>query len=134
MGYDNTLGYLDGDIGSWKNAGKAIDEVNSISAAEFETRYGKGALDILDVRRPTEYATGHVTNAENKPLDFINDWTGDLNRDKTYYVHCAGGYRSMITASILKSRGFENLVEVAGGYGAIAKTNISKTDLVAETK
>jgi hydroxyacylglutathione hydrolase len=134
VGYDNTLGYLDGDIGAWKNAGKAIDEVNSISAAEFETRYGKGALDILDVRRPTEYATGHVTNAENKPLDFINDWTGDLNRDKTYYVHCAGGYRSMITASILKSRGFENLVEVQGGYGAIGKTNISKTDLVAETK
>jgi len=134
VGYDNTLGYLDGGFTAWQNAGKPVDRVNSISPAEFAERYNDHALHILDVRRPAEYASGHVTNAENKPLDFINDWTGDLNKETTYYVHCAGGYRSMITASILKARGFENLVEVAGGYGAISKTNIPKTDMVAETK
>jgi len=134
VGYDNTLGYLDGGIAGWQNAGKVIDTINSISPDEFANRYAQNGLQVLDVRKPGEYSGGHVTNAENKPLDFINDWTGDLNRDKTYYVHCAGGYRSMITASILKSRGFENLVEVAGGYGAIAKTNVPKTDLIAETK
>ena len=134
VGYDNTLGYLDGGMATWKAAGKVIDTVNSISPDEFATRYAKTELHVLDVRRPAEYANGHVTNAENKPLDFINEWTGDLNRDETYYVHCAGGYRSMITASILKARGFENLVEVQGGYGAIAKTNIAKTDMIAETK
>ena len=134
VGYDHTLGYLEGGFTAWKNAGKPIDAVTSISAEEFASRYAAGPLNVLDARRPGEYETGHVTNAENKPLDFINEWTGDLNKDTTYYVHCAGGYRSMITASILKARGFEHLVEVAGGYGAIAKTNISKTNLVTETK
>ena len=133
VGYDNTLGYLEGSVAAWQAAGKPLDVVISISPEEFATRYAHAALNVLDVRRPNEYEGGHVTNAENKPLDFINDWTADLNRDATYYVHCAGGYRSMITASILKSRGFENLVEVAGGYSAIAKTNIAKTDKVAET-
>ena len=134
VGYDNTLGYLDGGVANWQNAGKAIDTVNSISPDEFANRYAANELHVLDVRKPGEYAGGHVTNAENKPLDFINDWTGDLNRDETYYVHCAGGYRSMIASSILKARGFENLVEVQGGYGAIAKTNVPKTDMIAETK
>jgi len=134
VGYDNTIGYLDGGITSWKNAGKELDTVTSIPATEFEKRYAVNQLHVLDVRRPGEFSTEHVVNAENKPLDFINEWTNEINRDETYYVHCAGGYRSMITASILKSRGFENLVEVAGGYGAIAKTDIAKTNLVTETK
>jgi glyoxylase-like metal-dependent hydrolase (beta-lactamase superfamily II)/rhodanese-related sulfurtransferase len=134
VGYDNTVGYLDEGIAGWKKAGKEPDTINSISAAEFASRYTGNNLKVLDVRRPNEYSTEHVVNAENKPLDFINDWTGDLNRDETHYVHCAGGYRSMITTSILKSRGFEKLVEVAGGYGAISKTDIPKTNLVAETK
>ena len=134
VGYDNTVGYLDGGISSWKAADKELDVVNSISPAEFAKRYTESNLKVLDVRRWAEFTGEHVVNAENKPLDFINDWTGELNHNDTYYVHCAGGYRSMITASILKSRGFENLVEVAGGYGAIAKTDIPKTNLVAETK
>lgn len=134
VGYDNTVGYLDGGITSWKNAGRELDTVTSISPNEFAVRYANEELKVLDVRRPGEYEPGHVVNAENKPLDFINDWTTDLNRDATYYVHCAGGYRSMVTASILKSRGFNNLVEVAGGYSAIAKTDIPKTNMVTETK
>ena len=134
VGYDNTLGYLNGGIANWQNAGKVIDTVTSISADEFANRYATNELHVLDVRKPGEYAGGHVANAENKPLDFINEWTGDLNRDETYYVHCAGGYRSMIASSILKARGFENLVEVQGGYGAIAKTSIPKADMIAEPK
>ena len=134
VGYDNTLGYLDGSIEAWRNSGREVDSIQSISAIEFENEYRSNTIHVLDVRRPGEYEKEHVVNAENKPLDFINDWTSELTNDKTYYIHCAGGYRSMITTSILKSRGFENLVEVAGGYGAIAKTNIPKTDLIIETK
>lgn len=134
VGYDNTIGYLDGGMENWKNSGKAMDTIHSISSAEFERLYGANVLNVLDVRRPDDYETEHVKNAESKPLDFINDWTGDLNRDKTYYVHCVVGYRSMITTSILKARGFDKLVEVAGGYVDIAKTNIPKTSLALKTK
>lgn len=130
VGYDNTLGYLDGGVEVWKSSGRSLDEINSISASEFKDIYNTGELDVLDVRRPAEYETEHIVRAKNKPLDFINEWTATLDREKTYYIHCAGGYRSVITASILKARGFEKLVEVAGGYSAIAKTNIPKTSLV----
>lgn len=133
VGYDNTIGYLDGGIEAWKKAEKAPDVVNSISAEEFAKIYDSNCK-VLDVRRPNEYCTEHVVNAENKPLDFINDWTKELNSTDKYYVHCAGGYRSMITASILHARGFDNVVEVQGGYSAIAKTSVPKTDKVVETK
>jgi glyoxylase-like metal-dependent hydrolase (beta-lactamase superfamily II)/rhodanese-related sulfurtransferase len=133
VGYDNTLGYLDGGIEAWKNAGKEVDAVVSVTADEFAKRYNT-EMDILDVRRHGEFENGHVQNAENKPLDYINDWTGEVDRNKTWYVHCAAGYRSMVTASILKARGFENIVNVEGGYSAIAKTDIPKTKLVHENK
>ena len=129
VGYDNTIGFLNGGIEAWIAAGKETDSVTSIYAEEFSKQYAEG-MNVLDVRRPAEYETEHVVNAENKPLDFINDWTNETDRSKTYYVHCAGGYRSMVAASILKARGFENIVEVAGGYGAIAKTDIPKTNLI----
>ncbi len=129
VGYDNTIGYLDGGIDAWMAAGKQVDTITSITADEFAARYNND-MNVLDVRRPGEYETGHVANAENKPLDFINDWTTDTNRSKTYYIHCAGGYRSMVAASILKARGFEDIIEVAGGYGAIAKTNVAKDNSV----
>ena len=129
VGYDNTIGYLDGGIDAWMAAGKQVDTITSITADEFAARYNND-MNVLDVRRPGECETGHVANAENKPLDFINDWTSDTNRSKTYYIHCAGGYRSMVAASILKARGFEDIIEVAGGYGAIAKTNVAKDNSV----
>lgn len=129
VGYDNTIGYLDGGIEAWVAAGKQVDTITSITADEFAARYNSD-MNVLDVRRPGEYETGYVTNAENKPLDFINDWTGDTNRNKTYYIHCAGGYRSMVAASILKARGFYDIIEVAGGYGAIAKTAVPKDNSV----
>ncbi|HLP51018.1 MAG TPA: MBL fold metallo-hydrolase [Chitinophagales bacterium] len=129
VGYDNTLGYLDGGIGAWKAAGKETDAIASINAGDFAEQYSSDT-HVLDVRRPAEFETEHVAGAENKPLDFINDWTNEADRNKTYFIHCAGGYRSMVAASILKARGFENIVEVAGGYGAIAKTAVPKTDLI----
>lgn len=133
VGYDNTIGYLEGGMEAWKSAGKETDSVTSISATDFAEHYSE-KLNVLDVRRPGEFETEHVVSAENKPLDFINEWTNEIDRSKTYYVHCAGGYRSMVTASILKARGFENIVEVAGGYGAIAKTNIPKASLITENR
>ena len=129
VGYDNTLGCLTGGIEAWKSAGKETDSITSIPADEFASKYAEG-MNVMDVRRPGEYETEHVVNAENKPLDFINEWTNGEDRSKTYYIHCAGGYRSMVAASILKARGFENIVEVAGGYGAIAKTCVPKTNLI----
>ncbi|MDB5282703.1 MAG: fold metallo-hydrolase [Bacteroidota bacterium] len=133
VGYDNTIGYLDGGINSWMAAKKNMDTVNSIGPADLEKIYNAD-LNILDVRKPGEYEKEHLANAENKPLDFINEWTTGLSHDKTYYLHCQGGYRSMITSSILKSRGFDNIVEVAGGYAAIAKTSIPKADIVTVAK
>ncbi len=129
VGYDNTLGYLSGGIEAWEKAGKEIDFVTSISPEEFASKYST-EINVLDVRRPGEYETEHVMNAENKPLDFINEWTTETDRSKTYFVHCAAGYRSMVAASILKARGFENIVDVAGGFNAISKTGVPKTNLI----
>lgn len=133
VGYDNTIGYLQGGLEAWESAGKEIDSITSISAIDFAEKFSEN-MKVLDVRKAGEFDTGHLPNAENKPLDFINDWTNEPDRDKTYYIHCAGGYRSMVAASILKARGFEKLVEVAGGYGAISRTTIPLTTLVTENK
>lgn len=133
VGYDNTLGYLNGGVEEWKKSGRNVQHILSVSAAEFSSQYNN-ETNVLDVRRVDEFEKEHVAEADNKPLDFINDWTNELDKKKKYFVHCAGGYRSMVAASILKARGFENLIEVEGGYGAIAKTNILKTDLITELK
>ncbi|MDX1940373.1 MAG: MBL fold metallo-hydrolase [Saprospiraceae bacterium] len=135
VGYDNTLGYLKGGIEAWKAAGKEVDTIESITAEELAKRYSNGkAENILDVRKPTEYLSQHLTDAENFPLDYINNIMFRLNRDQAYHVHCAGGYRSMITASILKARGFENIIDVNGGWKAIETTDLPKTDYVCPTE
>lgn len=134
VGYDNTLGYLAGGIAAWQKSGKEIDTIQSISAETFDQLFDKDKITVIDVRKESEYAAEHVDEAYNKPLDYINEWTSALDKDQTYYIHCAGGYRSMIAASILKSRGFENLIDIAGGFAAIAKTNIPKTDFVCQSK
>ena len=126
VGYDHTLGYLAGGMNAWQKAGKPIDQVPSVSALDFEKDHWNHDLCVIDIRRPGEYETAHLADVSNKPLDYINDWIGSLDRDKTYYVHCAGGYRSMIAASILKARGFRDVIDIAGGYGAIAKTGLPK--------
>lgn len=133
VGYDNVLGYLEGGIEAWTKAGKEIDQITSISAQDLEQELTNNELNVLDVRKPNEFKSEHIVGASNFPLDYINDNIDELNRDTTYHIHCAGGYRSMITSSILKARGFHNLVEIAGGFKAIAATEIPKTEFVCPT-
>lgn len=135
VGYDHTIGYLEGGIDNWKNAGKEIDTISTVSVEEFaaiEAQHPE--INILDVRKKSEYFSEHILNAENLPLDFINDNMQHIDKDKTYYVHCAGGYRSMIFSSILRARGYHNLIDVDGGFAAIKKSEKFKiTDYVCPT-
>ncbi|HSY62402.1 MAG TPA: rhodanese-like domain-containing protein [Cytophaga sp.] len=120
VGVDNVIGYLKNGYASWKEAHKPEDHINTITAKEFADRVSNAKeLNIIDVRKPGEYEDGHLNGVSNSPLDYINDWTSSLDKSKTYYIHCAGGYRSVITESILKSRNIHNVIDVAGGYGAI---------------
>jgi hydroxyacylglutathione hydrolase len=127
VGYDNTLGYLEGGIEAWILDGKDVDTMESISVEEFEKRYSQdNGLIISDVRKCTEYDAEHIVNALNLPLDHINENMNEYNKQDKYYVHCAGGYRSVIAGSILKSRGYHNLVNIEGGYGAIKSTSLPR--------
>lgn len=117
VGYDNCLGYLNGGIEAWKKAGNEVDSIETIDAEAFAVRQQETA--VLDVRRKSEFDAEHVVGAQNLPLDFINKRMDEVERDRTYLVHCAGGYRSVIAISILKARGFDKLINVAGGYNAI---------------
>ncbi|MBI1341617.1 MAG: MBL fold metallo-hydrolase [Terrimonas sp.] len=123
VGYDNTIGFLDGGMDNWKKAGKEVDSIPTISADQFAEINASKELHILDVRKKSEYFSEHVLNAENTPLDFINESMLHIDKNKKYYIHCAGGYRSMIFASILKARGYDNLVDIKGGFKAIKETN-----------
>ena len=119
VGYDYTIGYLKGGFESWENAGKEVDKIQSVDAEELSRLAKKNEINILDVRKKSEYQSEHVVNAENEPLDFINDSMLQIDKNKTYYVHCAGGYRSMIFASVLRARGYDNLVDINGGFKAL---------------
>lgn len=131
VGYDYSIGYLKGGFDAWKNSGKEVDSITSITAEEFADINDDQDINILDVRKSSEHLSEHIVDAENYPLDNINDNMEVLNKNKTYYVHCAGGYRSMIFTSILKARGYENLVDVKGGFKAIKDSNrFSITDYV----
>ncbi|MBN8717995.1 MAG: MBL fold metallo-hydrolase [Sediminibacterium magnilacihabitans] len=134
VGYDYTIGYLKGGFAAWKTAGKEVDSIASISADELAERLKKEKAEVLDVRKPGEYLSEHVNGAINMPLDSINDHITQIGRDKPYYVHCAGGYRSMIFNSILRARGFENLIDVKGGFKAIKESGtLPVTDYVCPT-
>jgi hydroxyacylglutathione hydrolase len=119
VGYDGALGYLKGGMESWKNAGKEIDVVQSISVDELLAKLIEGEINILDVRKASEHQSEHVIGSENIPLDYINENMAQVDKNKTYHVHCAGGYRSMIFVSILKARGYQNLIDISGGFDAI---------------
>ncbi|KGO78728.1 beta-lactamase [Flavobacterium beibuense F44-8] len=129
VGYDSAIGYLDGGIEAWNNAGHETDNITSITTDEFAAILEKDPnINILDVRKASEHYSEHIIDSENIALDYINDHIADVSKNKTYYVHCAGGYRSMIFISILKARGFDNLIDVKGGFKAIkesGKFNIS---------
>lgn len=130
VGYDNVLGYLENGMEAWTKAAKEMDQITSISATDLEQILEQQTLNVVDVRKPNEYISEHIVDAINFPLGDINDNTNTLDKDKTYHIHCAGGYRSMIASSILKARGFHNLVEIAGGFSHIKKTAIKRTEFV----
>lgn len=133
VGFDNCLGYLDGGFESWKKAGNEIDTITSISAEEFANKFSANPdLQVVDVRKKSEYDSEHLPEAVNAPLDYINDSMLKIQAEKTGYIHCAGGYRSMIFISILKARGYNNLIDVAGGFKAIKNTGkLNTTEYVA---
>ncbi|WP_026755541.1 rhodanese-like domain-containing protein [Sediminibacter sp. Hel_I_10] len=133
VGYDNTLGYLEGGMAAWKSSGREVETLDSISAETFAERLKSKDIHILDVRRDGEYAKKHLQSAQHFALDYINSKMSDISKDKVYHIHCAGGYRSVIAASILKSRGFHKLVDVAGGFGAIKTTNLPSSEFVEAT-
>ncbi|GAB3501901.1 MBL fold metallo-hydrolase [Spirosoma knui] len=125
VGYDHCIGFLDGGFSAWQQAGKEFDTVESISADEFADRWERNPqLAVIDVRRPNEFAPEHVRGAENVALDNLNDHMAEIRRAEPVYVHCAGGYRSMVANSILKAWGFDNVVNVEGGMAAIRKTRV----------
>ena len=134
VGYDHTIGYLKGGFEAWKNAGKEIDNIRTISARELVQIAEKEKINLLDVRKKSEYDSEHVADAENVPLDYINDNMVQIDKNKPYYVHCAGGYRSMIFTSVLRARGYENLIDVAGGFKALKESGKFRiTDYVCPT-
>ncbi|WP_338359600.1 MBL fold metallo-hydrolase [Yeosuana marina] len=132
VGYDNTLGYLKGGFDSWKKASKDIDVLDSISPDDFVHKTNTNDLNILDVRKSGEHQSMYLNlkGVKNFPLDFINDNLHVIDKTKTYYIHCAGGYRSVIAASILKARGFYNLVNIEGGFDELKKTGVQMSDFV----
>ncbi|MGZ9735984.1 MBL fold metallo-hydrolase [Flavobacterium sp. GNP002] len=134
VGFDNLIGHLEGGFEAWKKAGFEIDTVNRITAEQFGKEVKIGESKIIDVRKESEYEAEHVDEAYSRPLAYINDWVKDINPEEHFYMHCAGGYRSMMAASILQARGYRNFTEIEGGFGAIAKTTVPKTDFVCQSK
>lgn len=133
VGFDYTIGYLKGGFKAWEEAGKDTDTIESIPAAEFKDRLEKENIPVFDVRKEGEFVSSHINEAHLTPLDFLNNHLSEFPDTETFYVHCAGGYRSVIAASILKSRGIHNLVDVAGGFAAIKEVGIPVTDYVCPT-
>ncbi|PZO27907.1 MAG: MBL fold metallo-hydrolase [Flavobacteriaceae bacterium] len=134
VGFDNIIGHLKYGFQAWAAAGYDVDTVNRITAEEFERQVKIGESKVVDVRKESEYEAEHVEEAYSRPLASINEWIKDINPEEHFYLHCAGGYRSMIAASILQARGYRNFSEVEGGFNAIAKTNVPKTDFVCQSK
>ncbi len=134
VGFDHVIGFLEGGFEAWKNAGKEIDTIHRISPEEFAKEFNENSV-IIDVRKPSEYEAEHIEDAFNKPLDYINEWIGNIDDSKPFFVHCAGGYRSMIASSILNSRGIRNFKEIEGGFNGIKKTEkIPVSDFICQSK
>ncbi|TVR36907.1 MAG: MBL fold metallo-hydrolase [Cryomorphaceae bacterium] len=130
VGYDNVVGYLHGGFEAWKKSGQEVDSVERIDATELEERMKKGEMKVFDVRKKSEFDSEHLLAAENVPLNQINQHLEKFPKNEPFALHCAGGYRSMIAASILKQRGWDNMVDVRGGFKTIAETGIEKSDYV----
>lgn len=134
VGFDNLIGHLEGGFEAWKKTGKEIDTVNRITAEEFSKELKIGESKVIDIRKETEYSAEHIDEAYSRPLANINEWIKTIDPKEPFFLHCAGGYRSMIAASILQARGFRNFKEIEGGFNAIAKTEVPKTDFVCQSK
>ncbi len=134
VGFDNVLGYLKGGFQSWRNSENEIDEIKRISPEEFAEQFTPESK-VIDVRKITEYSSEHINNAYNKPLDTISDWVSTIDDSEHFFLHCAGGYRSMIAASILNSHGIRNFTEIEGGFNGIKKTDkLPTSDFVCQSK
>ena len=130
VGFDQVIGYLKGGFNAWKTASKEYDTVTSISVAELKEINENSEIPIFDVRKEGEFLSEHVVGANNTPLDYINNHLSEYPDQKTFYVHCAGGYRSMIAASVLKSRGIHNFIDIDGGFAAIKESEIEVSNYV----
>jgi glyoxylase-like metal-dependent hydrolase (beta-lactamase superfamily II)/rhodanese-related sulfurtransferase len=130
VGYDNCIGFLDGGFDAWKNSGKEVDALSQVTAEELK---GIEGATVVDVRKSGEYLSEHLIDAIHVELDYINDQMASVPQEETFYVHCAGGYRSVIASSILKARGYHNMVDVAGGFKAIKEAGLKVSDYVCPT-
>ena len=130
VGFDHTIGYLQGGFEAWQKADKEVDTLLSLAPETLEPKYETIKDLIFDVRKESEYEAEHIENAKNVPLSFLSENMQSFPKHDTFYVHCAGGYRSVIAASILKSRGFHNVVDVKGGFKKIRKSQLPTTAFV----
>lgn len=133
VGFDYTLGYLEGGFEAWKKTGKEYDMISGINAEELESLIKDNGVPVFDVRKESEYVSEHIHNASNTPLDFLNGHLNQFPEKEPFYIHCAGGYRSVIAASILKKRGIHNLVDVQGGFKVIKETGLELSDFICPT-
>lgn len=133
VGFDHVLGYLNGSFSAWKDSGKEIDRIERISANEFAQKFDEHSK-VIDVRKESEYAAEHVNEAYQRPLADINEWVNSLDTEEHFFIHCAGGYRSMIAASILNSRGIRNFTEIDGGFNKIKETQVPRSNFVCQSK
>ena len=130
VGFDQTLGYLKGGFDAWKISGKEYDMISGVTAGDLEKLAKEEKVLVFDVRKENEFISEHIASAQNTPLDLLNDYLDRFPENKPFYIHCAGGYRSVVAASILKKRGIHNLIDVQGGFKAIKETKIELTDHV----
>ena len=130
VGFDQTLGYLKGGIEAWKSSGKEYDMISGVNAKDLEKLVKQEKVPVFDVRKENEYLSGHISSAQNTPLDFLNDFLDLFPKKNPFFIHCAGGYRSVIAASILKKRGIHNLIDVQGGFKKIKETEIELSDYI----
>jgi len=134
VGFDQTLGYLNHGIEAWSKAGNAIDTIDRIEVTDLKALKEQKVLNIFDVRKPGEYASEHLDEAHSTPLSFINDYMDKFPKNEPFYLHCAGGYRSVIAASILKSRGIHNLIDVKRGFAAIKNEGMKISEYICPSK
>ena len=134
VGFDRTLGYLNQGIEAWSKAGNAIDTIDGIEVTDLKLLKELKDLNIFDVRKADEYNSEHLVNANSTPLSFINDYMDKFPKNEPFYLHCAAGYRSVIAASILKSRGIHNLIDVKRGFAAIKNGGMKISEYVCPSR